>query len=209
MLPTILYSADPGLMLAFHGCDEPVRDAVLNGKEMLHYSQNRYDWLGSGIYFWQNSYDRALHFARHGSSSKGKREKPSVLGAIVSLGNCLDLTDKKWIDLLRYSYHIFKETTQRAGKKLPVNANPITARHSRDKVLRELDCQVIEHLHSITDQKEPFDSVRGVFFEGEPLYDGAGFYEKTHVQICIRNPNCIKGFFLPRNSVSWPRGILR
>ena len=43
-----------------------------------------------------------------------------------------------------------------------------------------------------------FDSLRAAFIEGERIYPGAGFYDKTHVQICVRNPNCVKGFFLPR-----------
>jgi hypothetical protein len=43
-----------------------------------------------------------------------------------------------------------------------------------------------------------FDSARGVFTEGGPAYPGAGILEKSHIQICIRNSNCIKGFFLPR-----------
>ncbi|TSA32147.1 MAG: hypothetical protein D4R64_16610 [Porphyromonadaceae bacterium] len=42
-------------------------------------------------------------------------------------------------------------------------------------------------------------SVRGVFFEGKELYPNSGFREKNHIQICVRNPNCIKGYFLPRN----------
>lgn len=51
-----------------------------------------------------------------------------------------------------------------------------------------------------------FDSVRGVFFEGTELYPGAGFREKDHIQICIRNPNCIKGYFLPRElSSKYPK----
>lgn len=43
-----------------------------------------------------------------------------------------------------------------------------------------------------------YDSVRGVFWEGKPLYPNAGFAEKNHIQICVCNPNCIKGYFLPR-----------
>jgi hypothetical protein len=31
--------------------------------------------------------------------------------------------------------------------------------------------------------------------EGGPAFEGAGIYEKSYVQICIRNPDCIKGFF--------------
>jgi hypothetical protein len=48
-----------------------------------------------------------------------------------------------------------------------------------------------------------FDSTRGAFIEGGPIYEGAGIYEKTHIQICIRNLNCIKGFFLPRKETGF------
>lgn len=34
------------------------------------------------------------------------------------------------------------------------------------------------------------------FWDNNP---DAGFNEKSHIQLCIINPNCIKGFFLPRN----------
>ncbi len=37
-----------------------------------------------------------------------------------------------------------------------------------------------------------------MFPEGNPLYDGAGFRDKNHIQICIRNQNCIKAIFDPR-----------
>lgn len=71
---------------------------------------------------------------------------------------------------------------------------------SKDILLRELDCAVIQTLHEnmrINGEK-PFDSIRGVFWEGEEVYPNASFREKDHIQICIINPNCIKGLFLPR-----------
>ena len=59
---------------------------------------------------------------------------------------------------------------------------------------------IIEIVHIIREieEVEAFDSVRGVFFEGNDLYPNAGFKEKNHIQIAIRNPNCIKGYFLPK-----------
>lgn len=39
------------------------------------------------------------------------------------------------------------------------------------------------------------DTVRAVFTEGRPLYPNAGFFEKTHAQIALPNPACIKGVF--------------
>ncbi|GAA3941305.1 hypothetical protein GO495_09260 [Chitinophaga oryziterrae] len=199
---SLIYSADPGLLIGFHGCDHSVRNSVVAGRKMLKASQNRHDWLGAGFYFWQNNYDRALDFATN-PPGKTKIIKPAVLGAIFSLGNCLDLTDKKWIDLVKLSYDSLKQSAESEGNKLPVNKN---AKDSKDKVLRELDCAVIENIHKVVKElgDPPFDSVRGIFIEGASLYDGAGFHEKTHVQICIRNPNCIKGFFLPRKDVNWP-----
>ena len=41
----------------------------------------------------------------------------------------------------------------------------------------------------------PMIGLAAVFTEGKDLYAGAGFKEKNHVQICVRNPNCIKGYF--------------
>lgn len=69
---------------------------------------------------------------------------------------------------------------------------------------RELDCAVIEWTHEWMRQanKREFDSVRGVFWEDNCLYPNAGFREKDHIQICIRNIDCIKGYFLPLNRIS-------
>ena len=40
-----------------------------------------------------------------------------------------------------------------------------------------------------------YDTVRGAFWEGEELYPNAGFKEKNHVQIVVRNQESIKGYF--------------
>lgn len=65
--------------------------------------------------------------------------------------------------------------------------------------------RALDFLHGmrVEDNLEGFDSARGVFIEGEELYPGAGFKNKNHIQLCIRNPNCIKGFFIPRKEVKW------
>lgn len=73
--------------------------------------------------------------------------------------------------------------------------------------MRFRDCAVIESLHAFRKNKgeTAFDSVRGMFAEGKPLYENAGFHEKNHIQICIRNPNCIKGYFrVLEPDANWP-----
>ena len=69
-----------------------------------------------------------------------------------------------------------------------------------DLLIRNLDCAVIEFEHTINEKAKvkSFDSVRGIFVEGNELFPNSGIREKNHIQICVRNPNCIKGYFLPR-----------
>jgi len=103
-------------VLGYHGCDRTVGERVLRGEPFIG-SNNEYDWLGPGTYFWEANPQRGLEFA-----------------------------------------------AEAAGRK-----------------------------H--TDIKDPFVIVKGVFTEGKPVYPGAGFDEKTHVQIAVCNPLCIKGAF--------------
>jgi hypothetical protein len=171
---------------------------VLTGKTSLEKSNNKYDWLGHGIYFWDNSPSRALEYAeflrKHPERSKTKIKNPGVIGAVINLGYCLDLLDFENLQLLKSGFELLSTA---AGNDIPKNKSVGT---TEDLLLRELDCAVIETLHQFRKEKEfrEFDSVRGAFWEGKELYKNAGFREKDHLQICIRNPNCIKGYFLPR-----------
>jgi hypothetical protein len=52
-----------------------------------------------------------------------------------------------------------------------------------------------------------FDTVRGMFPEGDALYEGAGFRAKNHIQLCVVNPNSIIGYFGEKKSNSWFKKI--
>lgn len=58
-----MYGDLPNLLLAFHGCDEETYKRVLYQHEALLASRNSYDWLGNGVYFWENSLARAKEWA--------------------------------------------------------------------------------------------------------------------------------------------------
>lgn len=197
-----MYSNLPNLIIGFHGCDETTYKNVLYKQERLKASHNSYDWLGGGIYFWENSLARAEEWAvsyckryneRH---PEEEHKKPAVIGAVICLGHCLDLTDYGSTDILKTGYEILKLELSLLGKQLPVNKD-ITG--DNDLLLRELDCAVIERIHQYNREmkKRSYDSVRGVFIEGKPVYKDSGIREKTHTQLCIVNPNCIKGYFSP------------
>lgn len=74
-----------------------------------------------------------------------------------------------------------------------------------DLLLRKLDCAVINHIHASSKQAglPAFDSVRGVFIEGDRLYENSVCYRETHIQICVCDPRCIKGVYrLPPQQLS-------
>ena len=201
-----MYSTLPSLVLAFHGCDRSVFEKVLYEGQDLRPSSNDYDWLGAGVYFWEQNYERGLSWA-HEQAKRGIIEDPAVVGAVIDPGFCLNLTDSRYIDLVETEYRLMEAEFLVAGIEMPKNEG-----RTEDRLFRRLDRAVIEHLHSRIAASapesdfEPFDSVRGLFSEGRPVYEGAGFRKKTHVQLCVRNPNCIKGYFAPRKYKSgWRR----
>lgn len=195
-----MYTTHTNLIIAFHGCDQSVVDTVITGKQPLTGSENAYDWLGHGIYFWENNYDRALKYAqdlkKNPKKSSKKVTNPAVIGAVIDLGYCLDLLEDKSLQLLKNSYEILKNFHEATGTKLPENK----LQEKNIPMLRYLDCTIINFLNQYQKSNDghEFDSVRGVFVEGGELYKGSGFNEKNHIQICVRNPNCIKGYFIPR-----------
>ena len=190
-----LYSSRSNLYIGFHGCDKSVVEYVINGGN-LKPSQNSYDWLGHGIYFWENNEARALQFAEEASKRKSSSIKnPAVIGAVIDLGYCLDLTDMSCLYEIKQSYNALKMALNEV--QLPKNRVVGT---SSDLLIRNLDCAVIEFEHTINEKAKvkSFDSVRGIFVEGDELFPNSKKKEKNHIQICVRNPNCIKGYFLPR-----------
>lgn len=111
--------------------------------------------------------------------------------------------DSEYIEMLALQYEVLKLEMSIANLSLPQNKN---VGSDTDLLLRNLDCAVIESLHAQRDEEgeKAFDSVRGLFTEGKEIYPGSGLKGKTHVQICVRNPNCIKGYFAPKlPDLSW------
>lgn len=190
-------------ILGYHGCDEAVAEDILSGRADIALSNKDYDWLGPGAYFWEADPRRALEWAQT-KVSRGSYQKAAVLGAIIDLRNCLDLVSREDLEILKDAHRSFMKFQVKAGLEVPKNKSA-PKQPNRDRVLRFLDCAVIRHLHSMMDRQAganvtitPYDTVRGMFTEGAKLYPGGGFQAQTHVQIAVRKPECIRGFFRPR-----------
>ena len=55
-----MYSTRPNLLLGFHGCEKEEQKKLLESQSYFRKSKNKYDWLGHGMYFWENNQKRAM-----------------------------------------------------------------------------------------------------------------------------------------------------
>jgi hypothetical protein len=68
------------IVVGYHGCTRTFADALLLGKIPIaqwNKSENAYDWLGEGIYFWEHSPGRALRWA-----TEQFRRRAAVIGTL-------------------------------------------------------------------------------------------------------------------------------
>jgi hypothetical protein len=170
------------IVFEFHGTDPTFAERLIRGEIAVadwSPSANEYDWLGHGIYFWEYSPDRATAWAG----------KSGVVGAIISLGTCLDLTDVTHTTRLAEAYQGFVAQQRKRHKAIPQN------RGKR----RDLDCAVINYAAKEARNRtgQTIQTVRGAFLEGDPIFPGSAILRETHVQIAVRDSACILGIFRP------------
>ena len=184
----------PFQITGFHSCDRELGLRLLNGSDELRPSDNPWDWLGPGVYFWEQNPYRALAYAEEAACKhqkfSGKIKTPFVIGAIIELGNCLNLIEPNSINIVKEAHCSLSETVCASGEDMPVNKG----------ANRRLDCSVIKVVHQTNRNKgiSRYDTIRSPFQEGGPIYEGANFKDRLHIEICVLNTSLIKGYFLPR-----------
>jgi hypothetical protein len=166
----------PQSIIGYHGCHADVAERLLRG-EPFHLSQNDYDWLGSGAYFWEYAPFRAREWSEQRFGAQA-----CILRAEITLGGCLNLMDTANFDGLRQAFADITAIFTETGIPVPKN------RRGRNR----LDRLVIdEFVQAYEETGGSFDTVRGCFPEGAPLFEGSQLLSHTHVQIAVRNPGCI------------------
>lgn len=185
----------PRVVLGYHGCIEPVATELLSGaREIADWrpSENPWDWLGRGIYFWEHAPERAKRWADAKAARAGGRA--AVVGAVIQLGQCFDLTDVNITGTLAEVHREIAEEYRALGRTLPENRG-----RDEDLRMRELDCLVINSLLvKMPRRGVTIDTVRGAFEEGPPAFPGAKIRAASHIQIAVRNPANILGVFRPQ-----------
>ncbi|WP_315820729.1 hypothetical protein [Paraflavitalea speifideaquila] len=153
----------PFQITGFHSCDRELGLRLLNGSDELRPSDNPWDWLGPGVYFWEQNPYRALAYAeeaaRRHQKFSGKIATPFVIGAIIELGNCLNLIEPNSINIVKEAHTSLFETVTAGGEDMPLNKG----------ANRQLDCSVIKFVHQSNKNKNMprYDTIRSPFQEGD------------------------------------------
>lgn len=131
---------------------------------------------------------------------RGKIQNPFVLGAYIHLGRCFDLTDTHNTRQLGDVFPVWSDYITCTDRTMPTNRKGKEG--SEDFLLRFRDCALLNWFMTQVDHEMDsgyyYHTVRGIFVEGKLAYDGAGIYTKTHVQIAVRDPLCVLGYFRPK-----------
>jgi hypothetical protein len=172
------------IVLGYHGCEAAFAEALLRGEARIEdwqHSRNPYDWLGEGIYFWEFGPHRAKVWGGRGG----------VIGAVIQLGLCLDLTDVHHTNLLRAEFKLVRQKRREQEIPMPKNKGK----------RRDLDCLIINELVRENEREGiTFQTVRCPFLEGRPAFPGSGIRRESHIQIAVRDRAAILGVFRPNLS---------
>lgn len=168
-------------VFGYHGTSEESAKAILEpGKdnaERFLFSENDTDWLGKGVYFFQDAPFRAQEWPKVRIPPPKRTENPVVLRAEIDLNDCLDLIDIEAAKKIAPCYSQLKTYYRSMEKSLPMNQG---GRH-------ELDCALINYVvDQLEAEGETINVVRAAFVEGIPIIQGSQLYSRAHVQIVVR-----------------------
>lgn len=205
------------LVLAYHGCDITLRDELLAGLKQLKPSNNPYDWLGPGIYFYEADPERALEHASTVSNhperflSAAAIATPAVIGVALNVSRWLDMSTRVALQEFEIAAKTCREGF--ASKGTPVNANRPAFEGDEDNLRRPFDKQTFTLLHGMREleynsaikekryldaaELRPYQAVRSAFTQGKSIAGHSEFGIKNHTQIALIDSGCIKGYFIP------------
>ncbi len=171
------------LVNGYHGTHKDVVEVVLNeGAGAMRLSANEGDWLGDGIYFWQDGPNRAQEWAKGHHA-----DAPAVLHAQIELSNCFDLVDLAgndniWLGQLKRAYEAIEALYTGLNRPMPTQSD---GNHKLDRAV------INQAVTSIVNDGTAVWSTRGAFREGIPVYPGSAIYHLSHIQIAVRDAQCI------------------
>jgi hypothetical protein len=162
----------PNVVRGFHGTNIAAAKSILSTGFLV--SSNSYDWLGRGVYFWQESSSRAKAWAQQKWADQW-----AVVEVEIDIADCMDLLEGDWFSLINSAYDEVVGSFRSAGRDLPRQSGLV---HGLDREVIEFVVAGAEH------NGTEIGSVRAAFQEGVPAFPGSALFTKAHVQIAVRNP---------------------
>jgi hypothetical protein len=171
------------LVYGYHGTSRASAESILDTEFSLSIRND--DWLGTGVYFWQD----APHHAYWWAKEYKRFDDPVVLRSEIYFNPnlCMDLLDStnnsSLVSVLKYSSEevyssIFRRRLQEQQ------------RGTQDRIgawFSEIDKHTVDFaVQSLGNIRgRPVKAVRSIFQDGERLYPGSRLYDMSHVQIVV------------------------
>lgn len=150
---------------AYHAGDAKEIDDLIAGQPYMTPSYHGNNWLGEGLYFWENNANKAEKW----QLEKGK-------GAILQC----DIDTQNLLNLLEDtdSSDLFFEDAKALSEK-----HKSKYLNNRSSQKFELDCQIFnEYRRKVKGQ---FSGVRMAFYLGESVSKDGNIFTGQHIQICL------------------------
>ncbi|EER62330.1 conserved hypothetical protein [Acidovorax delafieldii 2AN] len=175
------------IVLAYHGCDITTRDGFVRGQITPEISENRYDWLGKGLYFFEGDWKRALNLANFAHShpdlflTQKPIATPAVVGTVLDVDRWLDLTTQEGIeDFTRAAEAVVRGSAEN-GEPQPENKAAYVG--DKDLLHRAFDKAACDMVHAWRERAckdafqrmdtasvvayAPYQAARGAYEQGE------------------------------------------
>lgn len=178
-------------VIGYHGTRLSVALDIVNRKRNFHYSRNRDDWLGHGVYFWEYAPQQALWWAERRQKRQNWNEPVAILASMIRLGFCWDLLEPENLQILKTMHERYVQLQLASRQNIPKNFN-----HHK-----YLDCAVFQYAYAIIEdeQQQSVDSTRAVYVptgKDKRIWPRSWISQSAHIQICVRNERCILGTWL-------------
>ncbi len=177
-------------IIGYHGTRLSTALDVVNRRGSFKFSENKDDWLGHGIYFWEYAPQQALWWAKRRQKRQKWGEPIAVVASMIRLGFCFDMLDPYNVEYLISLHDAYVENSKQLGLSLPKNYN-----HRKN-----LDCAVFQYAYNAlaeTDDKP--DTVRAVYVptgKQRRVWARSWISKDSHIQVCVRNTDSILGSWL-------------
>src|SRR3954463_14004594 len=104
-------------IVGFHGTTVAAANRLVDGGSFTP-SSKIYEWFGKGVYFWEYAPKQAWWWTR----DHKKYPQPAVVGAVIRLGDCLDLLDPRNVKIPKELKDEMVALLVGANKPVPTNA---------------------------------------------------------------------------------------